>query len=100
MNAIARTATLLVDPSAGWTRVEKEPGDAIFLLSGYVAVLALIPALAGFILPRRRRDEWRKANASATALWAKVVRISRVSPYFCAGTIEDARRLRVEKIFA
>ena len=47
MNAIARTATLLVDPSAGWTRVEKEPGDAIFLLSGYVAVLALIPALAG-----------------------------------------------------
>jgi hypothetical protein len=40
---------LLVDPSAGWTRVEKEPGDAIFLLSGYVAVLALIPALAGFI---------------------------------------------------
>ena len=49
MNAIARTATLLVDPSAGWTRVEKEPGDAIFLLSGYVAVLALIPALAGFI---------------------------------------------------
>jgi Yip1 domain len=44
-----RTATLLVDPSAGWTRVEKEPGDAIFLLSGYVAVLALIPALAGFI---------------------------------------------------
>ena len=49
MNAIARTATLLVDPSAGWTRLEKEPGDAIFLLSGYVAVLALIPALAGFI---------------------------------------------------
>jgi hypothetical protein len=49
MNAIVRTATLLVDPSTGWTRVEKEPGDAIFLLSGYVAVLALIPALAGFI---------------------------------------------------
>ena len=49
MNAIVRTATLLVDPSAGWTRVEKEPGDAIFLLSGYVALLALIPALAGFI---------------------------------------------------
>jgi hypothetical protein len=49
MNAIVRMATLLVDPSAGWMRVEKEPGDAIFLLSGYVAVLALIPALASFI---------------------------------------------------
>ena len=31
MNAIARTATLLVDPSAGWTRVEKEP---VLALSG------------------------------------------------------------------
>jgi hypothetical protein len=49
MNTVVRTATLLVDPPAAWTRVEKEPGDVIFLLSGYVAVLALIPALSRFI---------------------------------------------------
>ncbi len=48
MNAIVRTATLLVDPPAGWTRVEKEPGDVISLLSGYVPLLALIPALSRF----------------------------------------------------
>src|SRR5262249_25564595 len=40
---------LLVDPPAAWTRVEKEPGDVIFLLSGYVAVLALIPVLSRLI---------------------------------------------------
>ena len=49
IDTLARTATLLVDPSAAWTRVEKEPGDVIYLLSGYVAVLALIPALSRFI---------------------------------------------------
>ena len=35
---IVRTGDFAVDPSAGWTRVEKEPGDAIFLLSGDAAV--------------------------------------------------------------
>jgi hypothetical protein len=49
MNTIVRTAVLLVDPPGAWTRVEKEPGDVIFLLSGYVAVLGLIPALSRFI---------------------------------------------------
>ena len=49
MNAIVRAATVLAYPSSGWTGVEKEPGDAIFLLSGYVALFALIPALASFI---------------------------------------------------
>jgi Yip1 domain len=49
MNAIVRAAILLVNPFSGWTGIEKEPGDAIFLLSGYVALFALIPALANFI---------------------------------------------------
>ena len=49
INTIVRTAALLVDPPGAWTRVEKEPGDVISLLSGYVAVLGLIPALSRFI---------------------------------------------------
>ena len=49
MDSIVRTASLLVDPPAGWTRVEKEPGDVIFLLSGYVSILGLVPALSRFI---------------------------------------------------
>ena len=49
MNAALRALALLVDPSAAWTRIEKESGDAASLLSGYVALLALIPVLSSFI---------------------------------------------------
>jgi hypothetical protein len=49
MNAVARAKTILVDPAAAWRGIEKDIGDPAFLLSRYVAVLALIPALSGFI---------------------------------------------------
>jgi Yip1-like protein len=49
MNAAARAKAILVDPAMAWQRIEKDIGDPAFLLSRYVAVLALIPALSGFI---------------------------------------------------
>lgn len=49
MNAALRAKAILSDPSAEWTRIEKESGDAAYLLSSYVAVLALIPAVFGFV---------------------------------------------------
>jgi hypothetical protein len=49
MNAAARMKAMLVDPLAEWTRVEKESDDTIYVLTVYVALLALIPAVFGFI---------------------------------------------------
>ena len=49
MNAAWRAQNILADPSTEWTKIEKESGDAAYLLTGYVAVLALIPAAFGFI---------------------------------------------------
>jgi hypothetical protein len=49
MNALARAKAILVDPGAAWRGIEKDVGDPAFLLSRYVAVLALIPALSGFV---------------------------------------------------
>jgi hypothetical protein len=49
MNAILRVPTILTDPSAEWARIEKEADDLAYLLLGYVALLALIPAIFGFI---------------------------------------------------
>jgi hypothetical protein len=49
MNAAWRVRTILADPSAEWMRIEKESGDAAYLLTSYVAPLALIPAVFGFI---------------------------------------------------
>ena len=49
MNAVARVKAILVDPVAAWRVLEKDIGDPALLLSRYVAVLALIPALSGFV---------------------------------------------------
>jgi hypothetical protein len=49
MNAALRAKAILVDPVAEWARIELESGDPALLISRYVAWLAFIPALFGFI---------------------------------------------------
>ena len=49
MNPAARAKAMLIDPAAEWALIARESGDPAYLLSRYVAVLALIPAVFGFI---------------------------------------------------
>ena len=49
MNTVVRATALLADPSAAWTRIAADTDDVVYLLSGYVARLALIPALSSFV---------------------------------------------------
>jgi hypothetical protein len=49
MNAASRAKAILLDPFAEWAVIERESGDPAFLLSRYVAVLALIPAVFGLV---------------------------------------------------
>jgi hypothetical protein len=49
MNAASRAKAMLIDPVAEWMLIERESGDPAFLLSRYVAVLALVPTMCGFI---------------------------------------------------
>ena len=49
MNAAWRAQAILADPAAEWAKIEAESGDPAYLLTGYVAVLALVPAIFGFI---------------------------------------------------
>jgi len=49
MNAALRAAALLANSSTAWRRIEQEKVDAVSLLTSYVALLALIPAVSGFI---------------------------------------------------
>jgi hypothetical protein len=49
MNAAWRARAILANPSAEWTKIEKESGDPAYLLTSYVALLALIPAVFGFV---------------------------------------------------
>jgi Yip1 domain len=49
MNLIARAKAILLDPATEWPVIERESGDVSYLFKNYVAILALIPAVAGFI---------------------------------------------------
>ncbi len=49
MKDVWRAAAILIDPAGTWPRVAEEPADPVYLMTRYVALLALIPALCGFI---------------------------------------------------
>jgi hypothetical protein len=49
MSIVWRAMAMLLDPAAEWPQIEQEADDPAYLLSRYVALLGLIPALFGFI---------------------------------------------------
>jgi hypothetical protein len=49
MNLVTRVKAILTDPTVAWPQIEKDVGDPALLLRRYVAALALIPPLAGFV---------------------------------------------------
>jgi hypothetical protein len=49
MNLVERVKAILLKPNAEWPAIAREPDDPTTLLTNYVAILALIPAIAGFI---------------------------------------------------
>ena len=49
MNVMQRAKAILTDPHNEWDRVAREPEDVASIVSRYVALLAVIPSLSGFI---------------------------------------------------
>jgi len=49
VNAVLRAPAILADPAAEWVKIAKERGNTAHLFTGYVALLALVPAVFGFI---------------------------------------------------
>ncbi len=49
MNLVERVQAILLKPKATWPEIDAEPADTASLYRNYVMILALIPALAGFI---------------------------------------------------
>jgi hypothetical protein len=49
MNLIERVKAILLTPRTEWPVIEREPGDVAYLFTNYVAILAAIPAVCGFI---------------------------------------------------
>ena len=49
MNLVERVKAILLTPKSEWLVIAREPGDANYLFMNYVAILAAIPAVCGFI---------------------------------------------------
>jgi Yip1 domain len=49
MNLVDRVKGILLNPKSEWAVIETETGDANYLFTNYVAILAAIPAVAVFI---------------------------------------------------
>jgi len=43
MNLVDRIKNILLQPKSEWAAIEREPGDAGYLFSNYVAIVAAIP---------------------------------------------------------
>lgn len=49
MNLVERIRNILLTPRSEWRVIEQERGGASYLFLNYVAILAAIPAIAGFV---------------------------------------------------
>ena len=49
MNLFDRIKGILLQPKAEWGKIDSEPGDAGYLVSNYVAVLAAVAPICTFI---------------------------------------------------
>ena len=49
MNLVERVKGIILSPKTEWPVIAGEPGDAGYLFTNYVAILAAIPAVCGFI---------------------------------------------------
>lgn len=49
MTLMDRVKNIILTPKTEWPVIDREPGDLSYLFMNYVAILAAIPAIAGFI---------------------------------------------------
>jgi hypothetical protein len=49
MNLVDRIKGILLQPKSEWAKIDSEPGDAGYLISNYVAILAAIAPICTFI---------------------------------------------------
>ena len=49
MNLVERVKAILMTPKTEWVVIDSETGDANYLFTNYVAILAAVPAVAAFI---------------------------------------------------
>jgi len=49
MNLVERIKNIIMAPTAEWPAIQREPGDVGYLFINYVAIVAAVPAVCGFV---------------------------------------------------
>jgi hypothetical protein len=49
MSLVDRVKNIILTPQTEWPVIDREPGDVAYIFTNYVAILAAIPAICGFI---------------------------------------------------
>jgi hypothetical protein len=49
MSLVDRVKNVILTPKTEWPVIDREPGDVAYIFTNYVAILAAIPAICGFI---------------------------------------------------
>ena len=49
MSLTDRVKNIILTPKSEWPVIDREPGDVVYIFTNYVAILAAIPAICGFI---------------------------------------------------
>jgi hypothetical protein len=95
MNLISRIINILLQPRSEWPAIADERTDPVKLYLGYVAILAALPALAGFVATAMVGTLTSGRLSAGTALSAALTSyVLSLAMVFVMGLVADGLALR------
>ena len=89
MNVFDRIKGILLQPKSEWGKIDSEPGDAGFLISNYVAILAAIAPICTFIGTSIIGIGGERIGMGVGLFRAVLVYVSTLIGFFVVGYIID-----------
>jgi len=89
MNLMDRIKGILLQPKSEWGKIDSEPGDAGFLISNYVAILAAIAPICTFIGTSIIGIGGERIGMGVGLFRAVLVYVSTLIGFFVVGYIID-----------
>jgi len=91
MNLVARVINILLQPKSEWPAIAEERTDPAMLYLRYVAILAALPAVAGFVSTALVGTLASGRLGAGVALWAALTSyVLSLAMVFVMGLIADA----------
>ena len=89
MNLVERIKGILLQPRSEWAKIDSEPGDAGYLVSNYVAILAAIAPICTFVGTSLIGVGGERIGIGLGLLRAVVVYVLTLIGFFIVGYIID-----------